>query len=167
MLSYTLSIVATYWAVSYVFLKSKWMTNSKKKEWKSELVRRALNKELVLHVAHRGGSRERLENTIESFENGVKKGANILEMDVCLTKDNQIVVIHDNNLKRMCGLNSNVEEFNYNALPKFQSEINLDFSVSQKAFVKDSKTPYIPLLEEVFEKFPNIIMNIEIKTPTN
>lgn len=39
----------------------------------------------ILLIAHRGGSYEAIENTIESFENGMKQGANILEMDICIT----------------------------------------------------------------------------------
>ena len=71
-------------------------------------------------ISHRGGSRESLENTLESFKNGYKQGSNVLELDVCLTKDKNIVVIHDSNLKRMCGISNEVEKYNYKDLPKFQ-----------------------------------------------
>ena len=71
-----------------------------------------------------------MENTIESFENGLRNGANVLEMDVCLTKDKQIVVIHDSSLLRMCGVNKHVEEFNYKDLPHLIPEIPYDFSVN-------------------------------------
>lgn len=97
-----------------------------------------MNKEIVLNLAHRGGSRGRLENTIESFENGLRCGANVLEMDVCLTKDKKIVVIHDDLLLRMCGVHKYVQEFNYKDLPPFQDEIILDFSVSGRSYKKDS-----------------------------
>lgn len=40
-------------------------------------------------------------------------------MDVCLTKDEKIVVIHDNDLHRMCGLFDRVSNYNYKDLPKF------------------------------------------------
>lgn len=70
-----------------------------------------------MNVGHRGGCRGRLENTIESFDNGLRCGANALEMDVCLTKDKQIVVIHDSSLLRMCGVDKHVEEYDYKDLP--------------------------------------------------
>lgn len=63
---YILGAFAAYWATSYFFLKNPHFF-SKKKTWKSALANKALNKEMVLHVAHRGGSRYRVENTIESF----------------------------------------------------------------------------------------------------
>jgi len=40
-------------------------------------------------------------------------------MDVCLTYDKKIVVIHDSYLQRMCGIGDFVEYYNYNELPKF------------------------------------------------
>ena len=60
-------------------------------------------------ISHRGGSREALENTLESLKNGDKLGSNALELDACLTKDKKIVVIHDSNLRRMCGVDKYVE----------------------------------------------------------
>ncbi|KAL4512718.1 hypothetical protein ABPG72_020555 [Tetrahymena utriculariae] len=164
MLMYILGALTVYWATSYFFLKNPQILK-KKKSWKSQLLSKALNKEQVLHIAHRGGSRYRVENTIESFENGLKEGTNVLELDVCMTKDKQIIVIHDDNLKRMCGVGKLTEEFDYKDLPKFQEVIHLDFSVGGKVYSKDYKNPYIPTLEEVFTRFPGIHMNIEIKTP--
>jgi len=46
-----------------------------------------LNSNQVMHCSHRGGSRDHLENTIEAFDHAVKIGTDILEMDVCRTKD--------------------------------------------------------------------------------
>jgi lysophospholipase D len=51
-------------------------------------------------VAHRGGSRENLENTMEAFRHAASIGSNVLEMDICLTKDKKIIVVHDNDLSR-------------------------------------------------------------------
>ncbi|MGX7689896.1 glycerophosphodiester phosphodiesterase family protein [Flectobacillus roseus] len=45
--------------------------------------------------AHRGGAGEYPENTLVSFLNGIEVGAKTLEMDVCITKDSQVVVSHD------------------------------------------------------------------------
>ena len=69
---------------------------------------------------------------MKSFQNGIKKGTNVLELDVCITKDLKVVVCHDNKLDRMCGINRKTEEFNYEDLPPFQEEIRLDFSVGMK-----------------------------------
>lgn len=93
-------IVIIYYCISYHLLKNprllKFTDNSKK--WDSSIVNTALNGKGVLNFAHRGGAREGLENTMESFYNGFKSGANIIELDVRVTKDNQVVVIHDGKL---------------------------------------------------------------------
>jgi glycerophosphoryl diester phosphodiesterase len=73
----------------------------------------------ILLISHRGGSRENLENTMAAFKHAVNLGTNILEMDVCLTKDKKIVVIHDSSLQRMTGSDTYVEDYNYADLPKF------------------------------------------------
>ena len=51
----------------------------------------------VLRIAHRGGSRHVTENTMEAFEKS-KEISDMLEMDVCETKDGVLVVHHDHDL---------------------------------------------------------------------
>jgi len=50
-------------------------------------------------------------------------------MDICLTKDKKIVVVHDSHLKRMTGVNKHVEEFNYDDLPPIMDVVTIDFTV--------------------------------------
>ena len=59
-----------------------------------------MRQEKVLVLAHRGGSREYYENTINGFKRAVDSGVNGLEMDLFLTKDEQVVVVHDRKLNR-------------------------------------------------------------------
>jgi glycerophosphoryl diester phosphodiesterase len=54
-------------------------------------------------VAHRGASGERLENTIESCRLAVEVGAPMLEIDVQLAADDELVVFHDRDLRRLGG----------------------------------------------------------------
>ena len=51
-------------------------------------------------TAHRGGSDERPENTMEAFRNAVAVGADTVEFDVRSTKDHRLVVLHDRTLDR-------------------------------------------------------------------
>ena len=53
-----------------------------------------------------------MENTLNAFNNSVNLGSNGLEMDVCRTKDDIIVVVHDDHLKRLCGVDKKVSQFN-------------------------------------------------------
>ena len=40
----------------------------------------------------------------------------IIELDVHLTKDNIVVVFHDNNLKRLTGINKNIKDLTYDEI---------------------------------------------------
>jgi glycerophosphoryl diester phosphodiesterase len=55
---------------------------------------------LPLIVAHRGSSSRAPENTLASFQQAIDDGADAVECDVRLTRDGQVVVIHDANLRR-------------------------------------------------------------------
>lgn len=55
---------------------------------------------MTLVVAHRGASASAPENTMESFRLGVEAGADAIELDVHLTADGQLAVIHDESLDR-------------------------------------------------------------------
>lgn len=65
----------------------------RKKGFTHPLFLKALRGQGVLHVSHRGGSRERLENTMEAFHHAIKSGTDMLEMDVCYSKDRKVVPI--------------------------------------------------------------------------
>lgn len=51
-------------------------------------------------VAHRGGAKLEPENTLKAFNNAVRLGSNAFELDIHLTKDGDLVVIHDHTLNR-------------------------------------------------------------------
>lgn len=54
----------------------------------------------VLIVAHRGASAYEPENTIRSFERAYQLGADFVELDVRLSRDGRLVVIHDESVDR-------------------------------------------------------------------
>jgi glycerophosphoryl diester phosphodiesterase len=55
---------------------------------------------MTLVVAHRGASARAPENTMEAFRLGIEAGADAVELDVHLTTDGQLAVIHDGTLDR-------------------------------------------------------------------
>ena len=54
----------------------------------------------VLVVAHRGGAALAPENTLSAFENAWKIGVDMVECDVHLSKDGELVVMHDPDVSR-------------------------------------------------------------------
>ena len=90
--------------------------------------------------SHRGGAIENDENTIEAFDSSISLGYEYIETDVQHTKDNKLVIFHDNDLKRICNLNIKIAEINFDELNKI------------KLFDKHC----IPLLSEVLNNWPKI-----------
>ena len=103
-----------------------------------------------LIVAHRGLSHEFPENTILAFEKAIELGVDGLELDLKRTRDNRLVVIHDDNLLRLTGKEGMVHELTYQELQKF------DLGMNQK----------IPLIEKVLQlaKKRDIFLMAELKT---
>ena len=50
--------------------------------------------------AHRGGAAYAPENTLASFAEGLRRGADMLELDIHLSRDGELIVLHDHDLTR-------------------------------------------------------------------
>ena len=59
-------------------------------------------------IAHRGASGDAPENTLSAFRLAWEQGADAVELDIHLTKDQQLVVIHDPNTRRTTGVRHQV-----------------------------------------------------------
>ncbi|MDI9540504.1 MAG: glycerophosphodiester phosphodiesterase [Bacillota bacterium] len=105
--------------------------------------------------AHRGASAYAPENTLEAIKLAIDQKAEGIELDVHYTKDEVVVVIHDETIDRVSDGKGFVKDFNYEELKKF------NFNKKNKAY------PFcqIPTLEEVLQllKPTNLILNIELK----
>ena len=56
---------------------------------------------MFLKIGHRGASAFEIENTLSSFGRAIEVGANAIEMDVRESRDGKLVILHDDNLKRV------------------------------------------------------------------
>lgn len=89
-------------------------------------------------IAHRGYHSKDSgipENSILAFEKAIRNNC-IIELDVHLLKDSNVVVFHDDNLKRMTGINKNLKECSYDEL---------------KEVYLNNTNQTIPLLKDVLE----------------
>ncbi|MFF1884148.1 inositol monophosphatase family protein [Pseudarthrobacter sp. NPDC058196] len=64
-------------------------------------------------TAHRGDSSKYLENTLPAIASAIDAGADLVEVDVRLTKDGKVVLLHDASLQRIWGLDCDVSDANY------------------------------------------------------
>ena len=58
---------------------------------------------MFLKIGHRGAKTYETENTIESFKKAIELGANAVELDVRTSGDGELIVSHDDNLKKVYG----------------------------------------------------------------
>ena len=106
--------------------------------------------------AHRGASGDAPENTLAAFKLAVEAGADGIELDVHFTSDRQVVVTHDDDVKRVTGYAGMLENLTLAQLKK------LDFSNGMAAY----KGETVPTLEEVLALIQptRLSINIELKT---
>ena len=69
-------------------------------------------KHIFTPIAHRGGTEAACENTYEAFADAYALGYRWFETDVQISKDGFLYAIHDNNLKRIAGININIDKLN-------------------------------------------------------
>lgn len=112
------------------------------------------------NFAHRGFSGKYPENTMLAFEKAVEAGADGIELDVQLSKDGEVVIIHDETLDRTTDGKGFVVDYTYEELSKFDASY---------IYRESGKINKIPTLREYFEmvKDKNIITNVELKTGVN
>ena len=101
-------------------------------------------------IAHRGYVAKGVENSIEALEGAAEVGADYVEFDIILTKDNKFVVMHDYNLKRLAGVNKRVQDMNFDEV--------VGLTIKQGDY-----TSKIPSLEEFVNKAKELNMNLVIE----
>lgn len=114
--------------------------------------------------AHRGCSQRYPENTLLAFEKAaVVKGLTGIELDIQLTKDGEMVVIHDERVDRTTEGTGYVKDYTLSQIKKLH------------IYADDNPTQSIPTIEEVFDLFgsrlktqtggdgPELKLNIELK----
>ncbi|MGG0677452.1 glycerophosphodiester phosphodiesterase [Bacillus altitudinis] len=108
-------------------------------------------------IAHRGSSSAAPENTIAAFDVAVEQGADYIELDVQMTMDQHIVVIHDDTVERTTNGNGLVKSYTLDQLKKLDAGSWFDQQYTNER---------IPTLQEILERYSQRIgILIEIKHP--
>jgi glycerophosphoryl diester phosphodiesterase len=140
-----------------------------------------------LDIAHQGGEDEFPSNTMYAFERSLQVGADMLELDVGVTRDGQVVVMHDTTVDRTTNGHGTVASFTLAQLRKLDAAYW--FSGGSNAYRHDRARPAyrlrgvatgkrkppkgftaadfrVPTLKEVLRAFPHTPINVEIKGRT-
>lgn len=105
--------------------------------------------------AHRGAMATHPENTLPAFREAIRLGCHMIELDVCLSKDSQLIVIHDHTADRTTDGKGKVAELTLAELKTLDAGIK-----KGKAFQRTR----IPTLAEALEAMPeNIWLNVHLK----
>lgn len=79
-----------------------------------------MNNDLMI-IGHRGALGYELENTLASFETAISMGVDVVECDVFLSKDGQLLVLHDNKLDRTTSGTGYIKDYSYEEIIKLET----------------------------------------------
>jgi glycerophosphoryl diester phosphodiesterase len=140
-----------------------------------------------LDIAHQGGEDEFPSNTMYAFKRSLQVGADMLELDVGVTKDGKVVVMHDTTVDRTTNGHGTVASFTLRQLRKLDAAYwfsggddaysharpRADYRLRGAATGKRrpptgfTKADFrVPTLREVLRAFPDTPINVEIKGRT-
>ena len=98
-------------------------------------------------LSHRGNSKEFIENSFEAFNSVVQMGYKYIETDLRMTLDREVIAFHDLDLKRLFGLDVQVNDLTFNEIANLFKEKNCK----------------LLSLEDALKSFPDTKFNIDLK----
>src|SRR6476619_6705436 len=146
-----------------------------------------IEKRAPLNIAHQGGEDEFPSNTLYAFRKAMDAGADMLELDVGVTKDNHVVVMHDTSVDRTTNGKGLIKDYTLKQIKKLDNAYW--FSGGDDAYAHDKrKRAYrfrgiatgdrkpprgftaddfrVATLDQVLKAFPRAPINVEIKGRT-
>ncbi|WP_370430629.1 glycerophosphodiester phosphodiesterase [Blastococcus sp. Marseille-P5729] len=100
-------------------------------------------------IAHRGGAWEGIENSLEAVRRCVDLGYRYIETDVHLSKDGEVVAVHDPTLDRTTDARGRIRDLSWDEISK----------------ARIGGTATIPRLHDLLDEFPELRFNIDAKVP--
>ena len=115
------------------------------------------SKENIWVAAHRGWSSDYPENTMVAFRAAIELGVDQLELDVRVTKDNELVIMHDATVDRTTNGTGHVDEYTLQELRA------LDAGSHKGEAFKGEQVPTLRELFELVKDHPTMTLDIELK----
>jgi glycerophosphoryl diester phosphodiesterase len=113
---------------------------------------------------HRGAPLELPENTLVSFAKALEHGVNAIETDVQVTADGVVVISHDGDGRRLCGVDAAIAQTPLAEVQRWR------VAMPEGTPRPDGVDPdglRIPTLQEALERFPDTFFNIDIKAESS
>ena len=111
----------------------------------------------VMVIAHRGFSGAAPENTLAAFRKAIEVGSDMIELDIQLSKDGKILVLHDDTLERTTNGQDRAVDYTLKELKALDAGSWFGSQFSEEK---------IPTLKEVLQLAKGrVLVNIEIKHP--
>jgi glycerophosphoryl diester phosphodiesterase len=116
----------------------------------------------VMVYAHMGGDGVWPGDTLYAFDQAARLGVDAFDMDAHITKDGQIVLLHDESVDRTSDGSGQVEDLTLAELKKLDAAYKWT-NDGGATFPFRGQGISVPALEEVFQKYPRMVYLIEIK----
>ena len=123
--------------------------------------KKALNFDNPVILAHRGGLLEAPENTLAAFTNAAALGVHGFAVDVRLTKDEEILVFHDEYVDRTTDLAGKVADFTLSELK--EADAGYQFMDEDGVYTYRATGEKLLCLQELLERFPHMFVSINMK----
>ncbi|PWS26843.1 glycerophosphodiester phosphodiesterase [Pedobacter yonginense] len=114
------------------------------------------NSREILVAAHRGDWRNEPENSLKGLQNCIQKGIDIVELDLKMTKDSVLVVMHDNTIDRTTNAKGKVSDYTFEQIKTFRLKNGL-------GRVTNNPIPtFVEMMEAAKDK---VIINVDKGNP--
>ncbi len=110
-------------------------------------------------VAHRGYPRRFPENTLTGLEGAIAAGARWVEVDVQLTRDFVPVLFHDENIRRVCGMDGTISHYTFEELRRFPASEPGRFGTRYA----HERIPALAELAALLARHPGVTAFVELK----
>ncbi|GAB6928986.1 hypothetical protein JCM10914A_29690 [Paenibacillus sp. JCM 10914] len=125
------------------------------------MIERLAHTNEIIIAAHRGWKSAYPENTLLAFRKALERGADMLELDLRLTRDQELVVIHDQTVDRTTDGTGNVGDYALTELKR------LDAGGWFGPEFQGLEVPTFREFCDLLTAYPEVLLNVEIKPAAN
>ena len=113
----------------------------------------------IMNIAHRGLPQTMWENSLEGCTEAYKSGATHIEIDIQVTKDSKLAIMHDDTIDRTTTGTGKISDYTAEELKQFRIDSTLSTKIAGEGV-------NIPMLDDIFNAFKgtSLVIVVEIKT---